>query len=397
MNLCWRLFSTLPWTLVVAVAIASAGTTCHAFHLHAPSFTSSRTSFRSCRSTSICTRYAESVSSSVREEKDATLTSTTTGAANRRNKCGYLFEGRWEQRKNLADLEIGDKLFGRKLDGRDLLEAKTGPKIFFECGVARLDAEGNWHMVNGMLRLGRRGARKSATKKRVARMTDKAIDLFVSRIDTATGRLEVTTSLEKAEEAAGTGDKKTPASSLKAGDELIGTVVEVRDYGVFVDVGANRLGLLHIQRVADLFDRYIKKAEGLAEAGLERGAQIRVAVVTNEKKRLFLDFTPDVKNEAETKRKDRQRERDEAAEKKAARRAAEMRDKEEKAKPKASASENGDELSGISADEAAAWAAYGASDDDDVADWAAFAAGDDSSAYDEDDDIEDALGIGSYR
>ena len=222
-----RLLRTSPWIMVVAVAIAAAGT-CHAFQLHALSFTSSRTSFRSCRS--ICTRYAESVSLSAREGKNAAL--TTTGAANRRNKCGYFFEGRWEQRKNLADLEIGDKLFGRKLDGHDLLEATTGPKIFFECGVGRLDAKGNWHMVNGMLRLGRRGARKSATKKRMARITNKVVDLFVSRIDTANGRLEVTTSLEKAEEVAVTGDKKTPASSLKAGDELTGTVVKVRDYGV---------------------------------------------------------------------------------------------------------------------------------------------------------------------
>lgn len=382
-----------PW--VAALAFSKATFTCHAFQLYVPSLTSKSTSHTSSHlhcpaqvhRPAHCNvrRYAET---GAEEAASASMTS------NRRNKCGYLFEGRWEQRKDLADLKIGDKLLGRKLDGCDLLEAKTGPKIFFECGVGRVDLKGKWHIVNGMLRLGRRGARRSVTKKRVGRMTGKIVELYVSRIDTSAGRLEVTTSQEQAEEAAASGEKKIPASSLEVGDELVGTVVKVEDYGVFVDVGANRLGLMHIQRVADLFDRYIKESEGLAEAGLERGAKIRVAVVSNEKKRLFLDFTPDVKEDADAERKEQQRKREEEEEKKA-KKAASKKVDEVKATAKVRAQQDEDDDSGISADEAAAWAAYGAGDDD-AADWATFAAGDDDR-YDEDDDIEDALGIGSYR
>ena len=302
--------------------------------------------------------------------------------APRRKKCGYqTASGRWEQRRELAELIVGEKLLGRKVDGCDLLDGKTGPKIFFECGVGRIDSQGRWHIVNGMLRLGRRGARKSVTAKRVQRLTDRDVDLYVTRVDTATGVLEVSTTEEMAEEAARE-SRKVSASSLKEGDELVGTVVRVEDYGVLVDVGANRLGLLHIQKVADLFQKYIKKVEGLEDCGLERGAQITVAVSSNEKKRLFLDFTTSTKKEAE---KERLKEEEERIQKEKV---------EEEKETTAEAAYD------IAADEAAAWAAYGAgndADDDgmaDAADWEAFAAA--SDAYDEDDDIEDALGIGSY-
>ena len=312
------------------------------------------------------------------------LAETAAGAVDTaRRKCGYqTASGRWEQLRELAELQVGEKLLGRKVDGCDLLDGKTGPKIFFECGVGRIDTQGRWHIVNGMLRLGRRGARKSVTAKRVQRLTDKDVDLYVTRIDTATGMLEVSTSEEVAEEAAQE-RKKVSASSLKEGDELVGTVVRVEDYGVFVDVGANRLGLLHIQKVADLFQKYIKKSEGLEDCGLERGAQITVAVSSNEKKRLFLDFTTSTKKEAE---KEKLKEQEE-----------EKIQKEEEEKIAETTAEDAYD---IAADEAAAWAAYGAGDDADedgvadAADWEAFAAA--SDAYDEDDDIEDALGIGSY-
>ena len=95
---------------------------------------------------------------------------------------------------------------------------------------------------------------------------------------------------------------KIPISSLRSHQEVTGEVVDVRSYGVIVDVGANRRGLLHIQKVADLYGRFIEKERGLVSAGLEKGAKVRLLVESNQKKRLYLDFTDDVKKEAESER-----------------------------------------------------------------------------------------------
>jgi hypothetical protein len=59
--------------------------------------------------------------------------------------------------------------------------------------------------------------------------------------------------------------------------------------------GYNRHGLLHIQRVADLYGHFIDKAKGLAEAGLERQARVQLQVLSNHRKRLLLDFTDETK------------------------------------------------------------------------------------------------------
>jgi len=331
-------------------------------------------------------------------------------------KCAYLFDGNeWRQRVRLDELELGHKLEGVKVEGSDLLEGKTGPKVFFECGVGRIDSAGRWHIVNGMLRLGKRGAKKSVTRKRVDRLTGKVVDLYVSKIRPDNGAFEVSTSLEQVQEQLAaekkeSAPKRVPVSSLKAGQEVVGTVIRVEPYGVLVDVGANRHGLLHIRRVRKLMNKFIDGQEGLIEAGLERGAKIRVAVMINERKRLFLDFTEDVFEETKAERRAKKAEIRERKERKLAG----TKDNTETVSSNAAKSDKAQEgvIASISdyeipdeyADEAAAWAAYGAGEDggsgnsalseDEAAEWAAFAAGDEHR--DEDDDIEDALGISTY-
>ena len=58
------------------------------------------------------------------------------------------------------------------------------------------------------------------------------------------------------------------------------------------------MGLLHISTVADLYGKYINKETGLAKAGLELNARIRVAVASNQNKRLALRFTNDVMDQS---------------------------------------------------------------------------------------------------
>ena len=104
-----------------------------------------------------------------------------------------------------------------------------------------------------------------------------------------------------------------------------------------------------------------------SNVGKERGAKIRVAVLSNEKKRLFLDFTNDVKSEAK---------KDEF-----------QNVKEDKISAVDTESTAG--TSEISEDDAASWAAYAEDYEEDYVE-------DEDSYEDEDRDIEDALGIGFY-
>jgi len=155
-------------------------------------------------------------------------------------------------------------------------------------------------MVSGMLRVQTKYTKISVIRKKTAQFSEKQLELYVHRIRLDNGQLEVCEDHESLLSAIANDEKKSiaPASSLKVGQELVGTVIELRPYGCLVDVGANRRGLLHIQKVADLYGKYINKENGLKLAGLEQGAVIRVAVLQNSKKKLALDFTEDVKEDA---------------------------------------------------------------------------------------------------
>lgn len=289
----------------------------------------------------------------------------------------------WKERIHIRDLKVGQQLSGYVVE--DYLDGKTCPKLYFECGIGRTTGDGQWRIVNGMLRLAR--GKASVTKKRAARLRKKKqVDLYVSRIQIGCGRLEVVQEIEDVERYQ-TSTPKVPISSLKVGQEVKGKVTKLVDYGAFVDVGANRQGLLHIQKVADLLGKYVDKEKGLIMAGLERGAMVKLSVESNSKRRLSLDFTPDVKAEAE---KDR--------EKKLAKQA-NSQPREEKTSS----------MTTMSTDELRAWEAYGSEtqasvesdkhndddekDEDDDDDDEYY---DDDDEYDEDKDIEDSLGLGFY-
>jgi predicted RNA-binding protein with RPS1 domain len=208
----------------------------------------------------------------------------------------------WKDRVNLKDLEVGQKLTGHLVQEL-IVGTKTGPKLFFECGVGRTNGKGDWSIVNGMLRMPR--GKISVAKKRAARYRKRdAVDLYVSRVQTACGQLEVCTSLEEAEMNKNR-EKKVSVSSLEPGQEVRGTIMKVLPYGAFVDVGANRLGLLHIQKVADLFRTFIDKEQGMKKFGVEPKAKVRLVVLSVDKRRLALDFTADVKKEAEEERQEK--------------------------------------------------------------------------------------------
>lgn len=170
-----------------------------------------------------------------------------------------------------------------------------------------------------------------------------------------------------------------PASSLKPGQKLTGTIKDIHPYGVFVDVGANRKGLLHITKIADHYGRYIDKEEGFKKLRLKTGRLIDVQVVTNDRKRLELAFPSVEKNEADettTSTADNKADPYDISEEEAAAWAAYSNDAS-------------DEYDNVSDEEAAMWAAYSNNSPDQYDD-------EEDDEPDEDREIEDALGIGSW-
>lgn len=295
---------------------------------------------------------------------------------------------RIRRRIELNDLKVGQKIQGIKLEHEWLL-GKTGPKVYLDCGVTKYDANKEhynkiWSRVNAMMRVGFKYEKKSIHRKRAAKLAKKGLtDVYVSRIFVDNGQLEVSLDPIKNDNKQ---KKKISMSSIQPNNnhEYIGIVKRIESYGALVDIGTNRLGLLHIQKVADIYNRYIDKEKGLQESGLEVGAKIRVQVVEKDKRRIFLDFTNDVKQDAI---------------------AQVQKLEEEKNKV-----DNNDNDNQLSEEDAAEWAAFAAADnnpsteDDDEEDddsdyydasaWEEFATN--SNNDDEDRKIEDALGLGSY-
>ena len=173
------------------------------------------------------------------------------------------------------------------------------------------------------------------------------------------------------------------ASSLKPGQELSGYVKDIHPYGVFIDVGANRKGLLHITKVARHYDTFIDKEEGLKKIGLKQGAKINVVVAKNERKRLEFDYPSpqverDEKEDIDSSNVDTEALDDSYVD---------LSEEEEEAAWASYGSDQSDQYD-VSDEEAAMWAAY--------ADYNPNYQEDDDDDPDEDREIEDALGIGSW-
>ena len=237
-----------------------------------------------------------------------------------------------------------------------------------------------------MLRLSRE--KISVSRKRTARFRKKNnITLYVSRIQKECGRFEVCATLEDVKKYTSI-TPKISVTSLKNGQVVTGEVVKLYPYGAIIDIGANRRGLLHITKVAKLMNKCINKEKGLINSGLEKGAKVRLMVESIDKRRLSLDFTDDVKEDARKELK-----------------MAAAQKKMDAAKKNDVSSDDNIQRDD---DELASWAEFAANqevaqddendndDDDDVDDDDDDDEEDDDDDYDEDRDIESAFGLDSY-
>ena len=348
----------------------------------------------------------------------SSTTSTTTENPTTRRPCFHkspAHNNKWKPRLEMSQVYIGQELNATVV--QELLDGRTGPKVFCEVGVGRyrpqfawttaeeemlsIESETNeatqaqsskpqrrdWQIVSAMLRLPR-NEKPSVTRKRAARLRRQAyFPIYVSRIRPAQAALEVCLDMDHARQTAAADEAKRALSPLHVGQVVQGKVVRIHDFGVLVDISAysrNRPhGLLHISTVADYFGRYIDKAAGLQACGLHRGARVQLQVAALRGKDIALGFVEEEKDKKTN--------------------SAAVNEAQSQPTVTTSASGAASSTTSLTKEEEEAWAAFAANPtkqetvvEDDTEEEADEEEDNDDDDYDEDREIEDAFGLGYY-
>ena len=98
-------------------------------------------------------------------------------------------------------------------------------------------------------------------------------------------------------------------ADLSPGTELTGTVLNVVDFGAFVDIGLHESGLVHISQMAD---RYVKDAHDLVSVG--DVVKVWVVEIDHQRKRISLTMLPPGTERKQENREDQRKPRGERSE-----------------------------------------------------------------------------------
>jgi small subunit ribosomal protein S1 len=158
--------------------------------------------------------------------------------------------------------------------------SELAPGMELQGTVKRIELYGAFVDVgvgsDGLLHISQLGKSKVNNVEDVVKAGD-TITVYVLKVETEGGKNRIALSMVKP--AAVSWD------SLKIGEQIKGTVAKIENFGAFVDIGAERLAMIHVSELAAGF---VKSPNDVVQVGQEVTAQI--IQVDRKKKRIDLSI-----------------------------------------------------------------------------------------------------------
>jgi predicted RNA-binding protein with RPS1 domain len=159
--------------------------------------------------------------------------------------------------RNVANLEVGMEFKGR-VKSIELYGA------FVDIGVGK----------DALLHISQLGKQNVRNVEDVVKAGEE-ITVYVLKVEAATGRIAL--SLEK--------PPSKPINDLEVGDVVTGKVVRIENFGAFLEIGAERPGMIH---VSELATGYVQSPESVVKIGDE--VQAKVIKVNRKKRQIDLSI-----------------------------------------------------------------------------------------------------------
>lgn len=134
---------------------------------------------------------------------------------------------------------------------------------------------------DGLLHISQFGQSKIRNLEDVVKVGE-TIEVFILKIDEEAGRVALTT-IKPAE---------LPWEAIQQGQTYAGKVIRLEKFGVFVDIGAERPGMIHVSELADGF---VKDPSDIVSEGQE--VNVRVLKVNRKQRKIDLSMREQVEVE----------------------------------------------------------------------------------------------------
>jgi small subunit ribosomal protein S1 len=134
---------------------------------------------------------------------------------------------------------------------------------------------------DGLLHISQLGQSKIRNLEDVVKVGE-SIEVYILKIDEEAGRVALTT-VKPAE---------LPWEAIQQGQTYAGKVIRLEKFGVFVDIGAERPGMIHVSELADGF---VKDPSDIVNEGQE--VSVRVLKVNRKQRKIDLSMREQVEVE----------------------------------------------------------------------------------------------------